>query len=400
MKQPRINIGLVGHIDHGKTTLLQAISGEWADRHSEELKRGISIKLGYANATVRKCPDCEEPECYVSEETCPECGTETEVVKRLSFIDAPGHEVLMATMLSGAATMDAALFVIAANEKCPQPQTREHLKALEVLGIENIIIAQNKIDLVSQEDAKQNYEQIKEFIKGTVAEGAPIIPVSAKQNTNIDVLLRALDKNVEVPKRDLDNPPLMLTVRSFDVNKPGTEAENLVGGVLGGILRQGKLEKGEEIVIKPGLKTDGWEPIKTEVVSIMAGDRAVKEALPGGSIGIGTDLDPFLTKSDKLAGSVVGKEGKMPEAREELSLDVELFDEVVGMERDLEVKNIKNREQLMVNAWTAKVTGIVSNPQETKIKLRVPVCIEKGSKVAISRKIRNRWRLIGYGVVE
>lgn len=400
MEQPRINLGLVGHIDHGKTTLLQAISGEWADRHSEELKRGISIKLGYANATIRKCPDCDEPECYVSKETCPECGTETEVVKRLSFIDAPGHEVLMATMLSGAATMDAALFVIAANEECPQPQTREHLKGLEVLGIENIIIAQNKIDLVSQEEGKQNHKQIKEFVKGTVAEDAPIIPVSAQKGINIDVLLRALDKEIEVPERDLDKSPVMLTVRSFDVNKPGRKAEDLVGGVLGGVLKQGKLEKGEKIVIKPGLKTDGWEPIKTEVTSIMAGDRAVEEALPGGSLGIGTNLDPFLTKSDKLAGSVVGKEGEMPETRNELSLDVELFDKVVGTQKDLEVGNLKSREQLMINAWTARVTGTVSNPQEVKIKLGVPVCIEKGSKVAISRKIRNRWRLIGYGVVK
>lgn len=399
MKQPKINVGLVGHIDHGKTTLLGAISGEWADRHSEEQKRGISIKLGYANATILKCPNCDAPECYTTEEVCPQCESKTEVVREISFIDSPGHEVLMATMLSGAATMDAVLFVIAANEPCPQPQTREHLKGLEVLGIENVIIVQNKIDLVSDEEAKQNYQGIKEFVKGTVAEDAPIIPTSAEQGVNIDAVLEALAE-VEVPERDLEESPLMLVVRSFDVNKPGTEAENLVGGVLGGVLKQGKLKKGEKVMIKPGLKTDSWKLIETKITSIRAGDKAVDEAVPGGSAGIGTTLDPFLTKSDKLSGSVVGKKGEMPEVRESLDLEVHLFDQVVGMEEEEVVEDLRTGEKLMLNAWTAKTIGIVKNLGKGKVNLEVPVCIEEGSKVAISRKIRNRWRLIGYGIVE
>src|SRR6056297_2067951 len=170
-KRPEVNIGLVGHVDHGKTTLVQALSGEWTDQHSEEMKRGISIRLGYADATFRECPDLEKPDRYTVEEECPD-GSESDVLRTVSFVDAPGHETLMATMLSGASLMDGAVLVVSANEPVPQPQTEEHLMALDIIGIDNIVIAQNKIDLVDGETARENYEQITAFVEGTVAEGA------------------------------------------------------------------------------------------------------------------------------------------------------------------------------------------------------------------------------------
>jgi translation initiation factor 2 subunit 3 len=124
------------------------LTGIWASRHSEELKRGITIKLGYADSAIYKCPDCEEPKCYCMSTTCLACGSEAEFQRAISFVDAPGHEILMATMLSGAAVMDGAILVIAADEPCPQPQTREHLAAIDIVDITNIIIVQNKIDIV------------------------------------------------------------------------------------------------------------------------------------------------------------------------------------------------------------------------------------------------------------
>jgi translation initiation factor 2 subunit 3 len=157
-------------VDHGKTTLVQALTGTWASRHSEELKRGITIKLGYADASVYKCPDCDEPNCYCVTKDCPSCGGEAELQRTVSFVDAPGHEILMATMLSGAAVMDGAILVIAADEPCPQPQTREHLAAIEAVGLKNLVIVQNKIDLVSMDKALNNYDEIKKFIKGSIAE--------------------------------------------------------------------------------------------------------------------------------------------------------------------------------------------------------------------------------------
>src|SRR3989338_1103314 len=133
--QPEFNIGLVGHVDHGKTTITERLSGKWTDTHSEEIKRGITIRLGYADVTFYKCPKCSEPECYSTTKECAHCKSESIPVRKASFVDAPGHETLMATMLSGAAIMDFVLLLIAANEPCPQPQTKEHLMALEIIGI-------------------------------------------------------------------------------------------------------------------------------------------------------------------------------------------------------------------------------------------------------------------------
>jgi translation initiation factor 2 subunit 3 len=255
-RQPEINIGTIGHVDHGKTTLVQALTGIWAARHSEELKRGITIKLGYADMPVYKCPKCEPPKNYSKEPICPHCGSETTFIRAVSFVDAPGHEALMATMLSGAAIMDGAILVIAADEPCPQPQTREHLAAAEIIGIKNIIIAQNKIDIVTEERARKSYEEIKNFVKGTVAENAPIIPVSAQRGVNIDALIQAMEEFIPTPKRDETKPPLMYVVRSFDVNKPGTPIEKLRGGVIGGTILQGKFAVGDEIELRPGISAE------------------------------------------------------------------------------------------------------------------------------------------------
>ena len=163
-------------------------------------------------------PNCDEPECYCVTETCPNCDTETELQRTLSFVDAPGHEILMATMLSGAAVMDGAILVIAANEKCPQPQTREHLAAIQAMGLTKLIVVQNKIDLVTLEDAEESYNDIKKFLKGSIAEDAPIIPVSAQQVVNVDLLIQAMQEYLPTPERDPDLPPRMYIVRSFDVN--------------------------------------------------------------------------------------------------------------------------------------------------------------------------------------
>lgn len=157
-------------------------------------------------------------------------------VRYVSFIDSPGHEMLMATMLSGAAIIDAALLVIAANEGI-KPQTREHLMALKAKNIRNIIVIQNKIDLVSREKALENYKAIKEFLKGTIAEHSPIIPVSTQQEINLDKILEALAE-IKIPERDRSMPPFFLIARSFDINRPGTKVQDLRGGVLGGILKK------------------------------------------------------------------------------------------------------------------------------------------------------------------
>ncbi|NYT19489.1 MAG: translation initiation factor IF-2 subunit gamma [Methanosarcinales archaeon] len=409
MSQPCVNIGMVGHVDHGKTTLVSALSGVWTDTHSEELKRGISIRLGYADTTFMKCPTCPEPQCYTVAKKCEHCGEKTEVVRTVSFVDSPGHETLMATMLSGAAIMDGAILVIAANEDCPQPQTKEHLMALNIIGIENIVIVQNKIDLVPKEKVIEHYHQIKEFVKGTVAENAPIIPISAQQNINIDVLIDAMNEMIPTPVQKLDMPAHMLIARSFDINKPGTSIDKIAGGVIGGTLTAGTLHPGDELEIRPGRKVESenaihWEPIFTTVKMIAAGSDKVEEATPGGLLALGTGLDPSITKSDSLTGQVAGAPDTLPPTHDSFTLELKLLERVVGISDDepIEIGKIKTSEPLMLNVGTATTVGVVTSARENvaETKLKRPVCAEIGSMVAISRRVGSRWRLIGVGVIK
>lgn len=405
-QQPEVNIGVIGQIDHGKTTLLQALTGVWVSRHSEELKRGITIRLGYADINVKKCPKCKIPDAYTNFDKCMICGSNTVLKRRISFVDAPGHETLMATMLSGAAIMDGAVLVIAANEPCPQPQTKEHLMALEIVGVKNIIIIQNKVDLVSEGEARKHYDQIKAFTKGTIAENSPVIPLSAHHRANIDVLIESIEELIPTPKRELSKPFIFLIARSFDVNKPGAVPSELTGGVLGGALKQGTINTDDEVLILPGRrekKGDAlkFNPLKTRVVDLFSGSTKINKAVPGGNIGVKSLLDPFLTKSDQLSGNVVTPVKSPIPVLEELELDVILMKRVVGTRQELDVSPLKQGEDLMINAWTAKTLGTVINPgKPSKVKLKIPVCISKGERIAISRMIGNRWRLIGFAVVK
>ena len=397
--QPEVNIGLVGHVDHGKTTLLEALSGKWTDTHSEEVKRGITIRLGYADVNVY-----EDENGATAKEKNEKTGKKNKFVRKLSFIDAPGHETLMATMLSGAAIMDGALLLIAANEKCPQPQTREHLMALEIVGIKNIIIVQNKIDLISEEEANENYKQIKDFVKGTIAENAVIIPVSAQHRVNIDFLLQAIEDTIKTPKRDDEKDARFYIARSFDVNRPGADIEKLQGGVLGGALKQGRLKVNDIIEIKPGLKVDEgkWMALETKITDLKTGGESVNEVHPGGSVGILTELDPAIVKSDNLTGCVVSLKGKSPDVYNDMVLKPKLLERVVGAKDDLIVEAIKKAELLMLNVNSAATIGVVDELRKNYIhvKLRIPVCADKGDRVTISRNIGSRWRLIGYAMVE
>jgi len=402
---PEVNIGLVGHVDHGKTTLVEALSGEWTDQHSEEMKRGISIRLGYADATFRQCPEGEDAAGYTVAAECPDHEVETDVLRTVSFVDAPGHETLMATMLAGAAIMDGAVLVISATEDVPQAQTEEHLMALDIIGIDNIVVAQNKIDLVDADQARRNYEQIQEFIEGTVAEDAPIVPISAGQNVNMDLLIQAVEEEIPTPERDRDADAEMLVARSFDVNRPGSTWDSLSGGVLGGSLAQGSLEAGDEIELRPGREVEEggqteWRPVTTSVRSLQAGGEAVDEVTPGGLLGVGTGLDPSLTKGDALAGQIAGPPGTLPPVQEEFTMDIQLLDRVVGEDTD-EVEEISTGEPLMLTIGTATTVGSVTSARdgEAEVALKRPVCAREGAKIAINRRIGARWRLIGVGTL-
>ena len=333
--QPEVNIGMVGHVDHGKTTLTKALSGTWTDTHSEERKRGISIKLGYADTAFYKNKDGE----YYPRGKNPKGGedSENDLLRVISFVDAPGHETLMAVMISGAAIMDGALLLVAANETCPQAQTREHLAALQIAGIKNIVVVQNKVDLVTRERAVESYNEILSFIHGTIAEGSPIVPVSAHHDVNLDMLIRAIEDTIPSPKIDSDEEGLMYVARSFDVNRPGLRPSKLKGGIIGGSIVEGSFSVGDSILIAPGRRiVEGsktrWEPLKTVIENIQAGGLDLETAHAGGLCGIATPLDPMSTKADDLSGQVMARDGELPPVWESLDLKLELLEKMVSGE--------------------------------------------------------------------
>jgi translation initiation factor 2 subunit 3 len=313
----------------------------------------------------------------------------------------------MATTLSGAAVMDGAILVVAADEFCPQPQTREHLAAVEIVGIKNVVIVQNKIDIVSREKALESYQEIIKFIDGTVAENAPIIPISAQHSANIDSLIQAMEEHIPTPTRDPTKPPRMYIVRSFDVNKPGTKIEDLKGGVIGGSLIQGKFQIEDEIEIRPGFRSEkqkkvNYNPLFTKIVSLHIGGKNVNNAKPGGLLGIGTLLDPSLTKADGLIGNLVGKPEMLPPTRTELTLETNLFEQALGTKDMVKVEKVSMNERILLDVGTTITVGNVISVREdvATFQLRRPICAEEGSRAALSRRMAARWRLIGYGIIK
>ena len=418
-RQATINIGTIGHVSHGKSTLVHAISGVRTQMHSLERIRNITIKLGYANAKIYKCK-CPDPECFRSfgsdmteNSTCEKCNDIRELVRHVSFVDCPGHDILMATMLNGAAVMDAALLLVAGNESCPQPQTSEHIAALEIMNLDKIIILQNKVDLIpNTEEAKAHYEQIKNYINRTKASKSPIIPISAQLKLNINYVLKYIC-SLPIPIRDFTSSPRLIVIRSFDVNKPGEEIENLIGGVAGGSILRGVLKLGDEVEIRPGIinKTSAGvtvcSPIRSRIVSLQTEKNALKFAVPGGLIGVGLKVDPSLTRQDFLVGHVLGLPGELPDIYIELEICIYLLKRLLGVKSDAgrvrsdKIPKLKKDECLMVNVGSTSSGGRVLGVKtaRAKIELTKPVCCHIGEKVALSRRVNKHWRLIGWGEI-
>ncbi|OHT10011.1 Eukaryotic translation initiation factor 2 subunit gamma [Tritrichomonas foetus] len=418
LNQSTINIGTIGHVAHGKSTVVRAISGVTTIRWKKELERNITIRLGYANAKIYQCHKCPPPECYVSKTSeiltnpkCPRCGSPLELIRHISFVDCPGHDVLMATMLNGTAVMDAALLLIAANEPCPQPQTSEHLAAVEIMNLKHLIILQNKIDLIRQEEANEQYAAILKYTSTTAAKGAPIIPISAQLGFNIDYAVEYIVKTIPVPIRDYSAAPRLIVIRSFDVNKPGTDVRKLEGGVAGGSILQGCLKLNDEVEVRPGVLEKTSEGMfcrirRTRIVTLKAENNALQFAVPGGLIGVGTTLDPSLCRADRLAGQVIGRPGSLPEVYITLTVAYTLFQRLLGVVQskgpsDTKIQPLKNREVLMVNVGSTSTGGQIIGFAKNfaVLTLKEPVCTSIGERIALSRKVERTWRLIGWAKI-
>lgn len=423
-RQATINIGTIGHVAHGKSTIVKAISGVQTVRFKNELERNITIKLGYANAKIFKCDSesCPRPRKFRSSGSSKEddfpcdrtgCTGRYRVQRHVSFVDCPGHDILMATMLNGAAVMDAALLLIAANETCPQPQTSEHLAAIEIMKLKHIIMLQNKIDLVKEAQARDQYQNILKFVQGTVAEGSPVIPISAQLKYNVDVICEYICNKIPIPNRDFVSPPRLIVIRSFDVNKPGCEVDDIRGGVAGGSILRGVLKVGMEIEVRPGLisKDSAGKvvccPIFSRITSLYADQNDLQFAVPGGLIGVGTKIDPMLTRADRMVGQVLGAVGSLPDIFSELEMTYYLLRRLLGVRTEgdkkaAKVQKLSKGEVLMINIGSLSTGGRVTAVKAdlAKIQLDKPVCCEVGEKIALSRRVERHWRLIGWGQIK
>lgn len=413
MEQPTLNVGLLGHVAHGKSTLVQALTGVQTAKFKREQQSNMTLKLGYANVKIYKCDNtmCPAPWCYRSvgssacAPTCARAGcvSTMKLVRHISLIDAPGHSSLMGTALSGAAIMDATILLVAADQPCPCPQTEEHLVAAEVLGVaEHTIVVQNKIDLCSPARCAESYLEIQAFLKGSSAERAPVVPIAAHARLNVDVLCQFLCE-LPQPIRNVESTAYMRLVRSFDVNKPGEQAWKMRGGVVGGTLLQGTLVPGQQVEVRPGLVlSDGsYSPLVTTVTSLFTDHANLPVASPGGLVGIGLMLDPVLCKGNRLVGQIlsatIGTLGNLPPVCRHVEVKYKLV--------TTEAKRAKRptlREELRICIGSSATVGVVTQCCERGrmlLSLQTPVCMTKGDKAVLFRKQEGAWKLIGGGYI-
>lgn len=429
-KQPEMNLVSLGAVANGKSSLVEAMTGKYTPQHSKEQKQGITINLGYAGLKIWKCPNCPEPECYqgtsseVMEKRCHfnHCQSLCELQRHFSIVDCPGHESLMATMLGGAAVMDAGILLMAVNNKMPESQTRDHMIAASVLGADQFVVCLNKWDLIGFDKIEEKYTEAVEFMEYAGIENAPIVPIAAKKKINVDVVLEYLCTQLNPVPRDITCEPLMIVLRSFNNNSPSiySPSKGLIGGILGGALMKGSLKIGDEIEIRPGrvqinsaYNNDKdnqprfiYHPIKSRVISLNTEQISLEEAYPGGLVGVKTTLDPALTKNNQLVGSVIGQHGCMPCVYEKIIIKYNLLKHLSSSngkdEKKKKFKKIEKGTRVLLNIHSAQVTGIVTNvPEKKNMEItfdNIPVCIPSGQRVPISMEIEYKWKLVGSGI--
>lgn len=379
--QPTINIGMIGSVSNGKSSLVEVLTKAKTQRYSSEKKTNKTIHLGYANAKIFKCSSCEPPECYqsfpssVKSVSCDVCNKSLKLVRHISFVDCPGHNMLMATMLNGTCVMDSTVLVESLNSKTvPAQQTVEHLKVAKIVGLHNKIVCVNKLDLVKKDVAKNRISQLKEYLdtEDTVAKDSLIVPTVGNYGFNKDVLCEYLCTEVPEPVRDLESPIEMIAIRSFNVNRTEKVAD-LVGGVIGGSIMKGVLKIGDDIMILPGIvtyKDDIWSyiPLRSKVVSISTERTKLAQAIPGGLIGVQLDIDPGLTEKNRLVGSVL----TAPETEYKVYHTLYIIFESV-----LESIKLKKGDKLVVNYNASNIKCTVARVKKNKLQLNLdkPICV-------------------------
>ena len=396
-RQATINLGTLGNVSEGKSTFVRALSGTATQKHQKEKRLNITIHLGYAGFKIWRHLETGDilssPSQLMEKEG-------HELICHYSFVDCPGHEAYLATMLSGAAIMDAAALMIAANSpNIPQIQTQEHLMAAELMSLPHVFTVQNKLDVVP--NPKESLEKIQVFIKDTIAEAGPIIPMSAQLGWGLENAIHHLAYNMPQPVREYDGALRMMLVRSFDINKPSVwiPGESVVqGGVVGGTILRGVLQKDDIVEVRPGI-WNGAEsiPLLTRVKSLYCDTTELPYAVAGGLVGLGTTLDPRFTAANTLAGQVIGTPGTLPD------ITVRIKGKFKSFSRDS--NNFKKHvegEAISFCVGIMTVKGKISevDKHSRTIKLERPVCVEPGQICGILRSNGSRELLDGVLIVK
>lgn len=406
-------VGTLGHVAEGKSTFIRALTGIKTQRHAKEQERNITIHLGYANCRVYQHIHTGELRAVQTKDPAPTPVEDWLLTAHLSFVDCPGHEAYLATMLGGASIMDTACLIVAATQEViPQPQTLEHLVAAELMGMTRLAVLQNKLDLITPSAARANNAKISAFARGTIAETAPRIPIAAQHGWGVDRVLEWVS-SLSPPARDLHAPARLTCVRSFDVNRPGpwiatssgVATGTIAGAIIGGTLDQGVLAVGDWLEVRPGVLSldDAGEiiaqPLMTRVRGIRCESAELPYAVPGSLIAIQTDLDPALSIANGMVGQRVGVPGTLPPIVGKLTLKYKRLDRHGSY--DFPTQAPGTEIKICSNVMTVDATVVkVDDKGRLEVSLTRPLCIGKGERVGIMRFHREAGRELLEGAGE
>ncbi len=391
MNQPTLNVGVIGSVGHGKTQLIKALTGQDTIKFKKEREQNITIKLGYAETKIYNLDD----DYYTTN-----MPKEAKLIKWISFVDCPGHHAYMSTMLSGISVFDAVIILVAVNEIFPSPQFIQHLNALHIVSNKidknNIIIVQNKIDLVDEYTSRKNYYDIKNYISKTAFENSPIIPVCAIKKSGMSTLCKYISQFND-PFSSKNNMQYMYIIRSFKVKE---EEEKKEGGVIGGSIINGTFKVGQTISIRPGLlnnTTNKYEFLQTKITNIQVSDKKLTYATKGGLIALQTTLDSLFTKQNNLVGQVAvidGFEDEKFKVFKKLSIKYQLFDNMVNIPFEID-------EKVIISVGSNRLYAIVYECKKNKIKIKLsePIYASVDDIVSISKLISNMYVLYAYSMV-
>ncbi|MBX7133017.1 MAG: selenocysteine-specific translation elongation factor [Fimbriimonadaceae bacterium] len=325
-------IGTAGHVDHGKTTLIQALTGIDADRLPEEKARGMTIDIGFA---------------YID---LPEAG-------RVSIVDVPGHEKFVTNMLVGALGVDVALLCVAADESV-RPQTREHLQILELLPIDALVVALTRADLADDDLRSITAAEVHELLEATRFAGAPKIFVSAVTGEGLDDLRKALELALNRRKDVREGAWYLPIDRVFTVKGHGT--------VVTGSLQRGRVREGDSAVLMPGSR-------EVRIRAIKSHDQPLSQAEPGMRVALNLG---GIRYEDLERGAIVGAPGAVFESR---VIDVQLT-LLTALKYGSRVRVSIGADEAIGKAFFAD-----SQPEIVQLRLEKPVAVAQGQPVILRR---------------